>query len=204
MSELPKVDNPKKLFEVNQSISVRVLHVDEEKRLVYCTCKRSLLKEDINVLKDLDSLSTDLMYPGTCFAVTQFGVQVKFFNNIFGLITTSEMQRRHIAQDSFTKGRVVRCRVLRVDKERNRLDVIPWSASEVEESEDPVGMVTSGIVVKENFRITVNHESMVGVVVHTENDVYGFLPVGVEQSIESVGHTDGRPRIASGFSLFAL
>lgn len=178
MSELPKVMHPSKLFEVDQSVKVRVLHVDEEKRLIYCTCKRSLLKEDINVLSDLGSVSTDLMYPGTCFAVNQYGVQVKFFNNIFGFISSSEMQRRHIDAEGFAKGRVVRCRVLRVDPARNRLDVIPWSVGQVEESEDVVGLVTSGVVVKEKFNVTMNHETMTGVVIHTENDLYGFLPVG--------------------------
>lgn len=179
MSELPKVMHPNKLFEVDQTIKVRVLYVSEEKRLVYCTCKRSLLKEDINVLSDLDSVSTELMYPGTCFGVTQYGVQVKFFNNLFGFITSSDMQRHHIDPASFTKGRVVRCRVLRVDKARRRLDVIPWSASEMGEAEDVVGLVTSGVVVKENYRVTMNHETVTGVVIHTENGLYGFLPVSL-------------------------
>ena len=204
MSELPKVMQPSKLFEVDQTIKVRVLHVDEEKRLIYCTCKRSLLKEDINVLSDLASVSTDLMYPGTCFAVNQYGVQVKFFNNIFGFISSSEMQRRHIDSEGFVKGRVVRCRVLRVDKARNRLDVIPWSAGQVEESEDVVGLVTSGVVVKEKYHVTMNHETVMGVVIHTENDLYGFLPVGCDANGLIEGKPDGRSRFASGFAVLAV
>ena len=179
MSELPSVSHPQKMFQVGKSIQVRILRVDVEKRLIFCTCKRSLLREDINILSDLDTVSTDLVYPGVCLSVNQYGVKVGFFNNITGFINASEMQRRGLHSDDFTGGRVVRVLVLSVDRERGHLSIIP-ADSDLDESQDIMGVVTSGVIVSENYKMSLYHEDVTGVVIHTENDVYGFLPVRVE------------------------
>lgn len=36
----------KEMFPVGKTVKARVLFVDAEKKLIFCTCKRSLLRED--------------------------------------------------------------------------------------------------------------------------------------------------------------
>lgn len=46
VSELPATKHMKEMFPVGKTVKARVLFVDAEKKLIFCTCKRSLLRED--------------------------------------------------------------------------------------------------------------------------------------------------------------
>ena len=47
MSELPSTTHMKEMFPVGKVVKVRVLYVNFEKKLIFCTCKRSLLRDDL-------------------------------------------------------------------------------------------------------------------------------------------------------------
>ncbi len=56
MSELPSTTHMKEMFPVGKVVKVRVLYVNFEKKLIFCTCKRSLLRDDYAILNGYEDV----------------------------------------------------------------------------------------------------------------------------------------------------
>lgn len=46
----------KEMFPVGKVVKVRVLYVNFEKKLIFCTCKRSLLRDDCAILSSYEDV----------------------------------------------------------------------------------------------------------------------------------------------------
>lgn len=69
------------------------------------------------------------------FDTRDFGVLVRFFNRLMGVIPSMELQRRNLKPDDFVKGKVVHVKVTEVDERRRRLNLVPAN-TEVDEEVD--------------------------------------------------------------------
>ena len=79
------------------------------------------------------------MYKGVVFDVKEYGVLVRFFNRVVGVIPSVELQRRGLRPDRFVKGKVVEVKVTEVDEKRKRLKLAPANATIDEEVDMMVG-----------------------------------------------------------------
>ena len=73
------------------------------------------------------------------FDVKEYGVLVRFFNRVVGVIPSVELQRRGLRPDRFVKGKVVEGKVTEVDEKRKRLNLAPANATIDEEVDMMVG-----------------------------------------------------------------
>lgn len=73
------------------------------------------------------------------FDVKEYGVLVRFFNRVVGVIPSVELQRRGLRPDHFVKGKVVEVKVTEVDEKRKRLNLAPANATIDEEVDMMVG-----------------------------------------------------------------
>ena len=139
----------KELFPVGKVVKVRVLYVNFEKKLIFCTCKRSLLRDDCAVLSGYENVDKGMgvcvigrvaiPYKGVVFDVKEYGVLVRFFNRVMGVIPSAELQRRGLRPDRFVKGKIVEVKVTEVDEKRKRLNLAPANTSIDEDVDLMVG-----------------------------------------------------------------
>ena len=73
------------------------------------------------------------------FDVKEYGVLVRFFNRVVGVIPSVELQRRGLRPDRFVKGKVGEVKVTEVDEKRKRLNLAPANATIDEEVDMMVG-----------------------------------------------------------------
>ena len=186
MGELATVKDPRKAFPVGKKLRVRVVSVIPHQHTLVCTNKRSLLREDAPLVCDLTQTKQGDEVVGVVKELRDNGVFFRFFNQITGFLPVIELQRRNVrAEDLFKPGRVARVRVSAIDLARNRMLVLPVEGS-VDETRELSGKVLSGVVVKTDVRVAVYGKETEerGVVLHLEDDMYAFLPVGVGEGDE--------------------
>lgn len=77
----------------------------------------------------------------------------------------------------FKKGRIAHVRVKGVDRDRNRVMIVPLEGDET--LNELIGSIVSGVVVKTEYSVSVyeKEKEEKGVVLHLENDIYAFLPI---------------------------
>ena len=131
MNELGSVSDPKKLFPIGKRLRVRVIRISREQHSLVCTAKKSLLREDAPILTDIENTKIDGEYVGVVSDITERGVVFHFFNDIRGFIPLSELQQRNLRpEEVFKKGRIAHVRVKGVDRDRNRVMIVPLEGDE--------------------------------------------------------------------------
>lgn len=180
MGELATVKDPRKAFPVGKKLKVRVVSVLPHQHTLVCTNKRSLLREDAPVVCDLTKMKQGDEVVGVVKELRDNGVFFRFFNQITGFLPVIELQRRNLrAEELFKPGRVAHLKVNSIDLARNRMLVLPVEGS-VDDARELSGKVVSGVVVKTDVRVALYSKEREerGVVLHLEDDMYAFLPVG--------------------------
>ena len=134
MGELPSVSSPGKAFPVGKRLRVRILRICPEKHSLICTNKRSLLKEDAPIVTDIHKVQVNQEAVGVVQDIRNGSVHFRFFNDVVGMVPMFELQRRNLkAEDLYKKGRVAKVKVLKVDRNHNRMTLVPVEG-EIQES----------------------------------------------------------------------
>jgi len=114
------LSDPIKFFQVGAKIKVRVLSVDQKTKRVRVTHKKSLVKSKLPTIQDY-SPAPNLVTHGFVSDIKDYGVMVTFLNNVYGLVPVSMLEKSGASTSSYTKGQVVRVRVVRCESEKRRI-----------------------------------------------------------------------------------
>lgn len=172
---------------VSQTFSVRVITADpEEEKLI--VSERAALEEELK--NKLANLQVGLVVDGTITGVVDFGVFVKFQDDLEGLVHISELawQRINNPRELFKVGDSVRAQVISLDNDRislsiKRLARDPW--------EDVVKKYQVGQTVKGH----VTKLMPFGAFVELDDDIHGLAHLG-ELSHDPI--TDPKEAVSEG------
>jgi small subunit ribosomal protein S1 len=124
LSELSwkRVNHPKEVVNVGESVEVYVLNVDRERRRIGLSLKR--LEPDPWTLVD-DKYSVDQLVEGIITKLAKFGAFACIVGDeeIEGLVHISELSEDHIAhpKEVVSEGQVVTLRIIRIDTDQRRM-----------------------------------------------------------------------------------
>ena len=90
---------PPKYREAGKSIRVRVLHVDQAKRYIEFTKKDSFLKDDAPVYQSYRDVNKGDKVLCNVVSTCEYGLIIKSFGNIKGLITYEDIKAKHGDKD---------------------------------------------------------------------------------------------------------
>ena len=171
LSWLKKPPHPSKLFNINDTISVKITEIDEEKRKLICSIKQtkenpwSKLTDQFNVN---DSFETEVVN------IVDFGIFVKVHEEIDGMVHVSDLNWDEKECEKilagYKKGDKVKVKILEIniDKERISLGIKQLS-------NDPIQnyIETNPIKSKVTGKITELNEKYLKV--ELNNQIYGFI-----------------------------
>ena len=171
LSWLKKPPHPSKLFNINDTISVKITEIDEEKRKLICSIKQtkenpwSKLTDQFNVN---DSFETEVVN------IVDFGIFVKVHEEIDGMVHVSDLNWDEKECEKilagYKKGDKVKVKILEIniDKERISLGIKQLS-------NDPIQnyIETNPIKSKVTGKITELNEKYLKV--ELNDQVYGFI-----------------------------
>ena len=138
-------------------VQCRVLRVDIENKGLLVTLKKSLIKSELPPLVAYSEAVPEAIHEGTVVSVQPYGLIVRFYGEVKGLVQKTELSSTQIIPDPsevFRKGQVVRCRILSCQPSSKRLslslrcDVPPPSSTAPSESlsTHPATVLTPGQV----------------------------------------------------------
>ena len=163
--------HPSKMFNVNDTIKVKILNVDKQGEKISLGIKQ-LEPNPWDTLDERHPVGTRVR--GKVRNLTNFGAFVEIEEGIDGLVHISDMswtKRIRHPSEVMKKGQDVDVVILDIDKNNRRISLghkqifdDPW---ETLEQRFAVGMVTEGTIIRILDR---------GVVVTLENDIEGFVP----------------------------
>ena len=171
LSWLKKPPHPSKLFNIDDTISVKITEIDEEKRKLICSIKQtkenpwSKLTDQFNVN---DSFETEVVN------IVDFGIFVKVHEEIDGMVHVSDLNWDEKECEKilagYKKGDKVKVKILEIniDKERISLGIKQLS-------NDPIQnyIETNPIKSKVTGKITELNEKFLKV--ELNDQVYGFI-----------------------------
>ena len=171
LSWLKKPPHPSKLFNIDDTISVKITEIDEEKRKLICSIKQtkenpwSKLTDQFNVN---DSFETEVVN------IVDFGIFVKVHEEIDGMVHVSDLNWDEKECEKilagYKKGDKVKVKILEIniDKERISLGIKQLS-------NDPIQnyIETNPIKSKVTGKITELNEKYLKV--ELNNEIYGFI-----------------------------
>jgi small subunit ribosomal protein S1 len=171
LSWLKKPPHPSKLFNVNDTISVKITEIDEEKRKLICSIKQT--KENpwsklTDQFKVNDSFETEVVN------IVDFGIFVKVHEEIDGMVHVSDLNWDEKECEKilagYKKGDKVKVKILEIniDKERISLGIKQLS-------NDPIQnfIETNPIKSKVTGKITELNEKFLKV--ELNDQIYGFI-----------------------------
>eukprot|EP01116_Phalansterium_solitarium_P003177 TRINITY_DN1386_c1_g1_i1.p1 TRINITY_DN1386_c1_g1~~TRINITY_DN1386_c1_g1_i1.p1 ORF type:complete len:2083 (+),score=1015.05 TRINITY_DN1386_c1_g1_i1:162-6410(+) len=200
-----RIHDPTSKFKEGQKFKVRVLSVDVGRRRLQLSHKRTLLNSDLAVLDTWEAATVGTVAHGYVTKVAAFGCIVSFYNDVHGLVPTSELSSQYVAdpQKAFQVGQVVTCRVISSDpahrKLRLSLKTLPAigdSAANGAVSAVPGSFeaVEAGSVVSATIKALINDGAVL--LVETASGVSGMVPQG--QLADDAGQAERlMPRLAA-------
>ena len=116
----------RKKFVKGATVKCRVILVDVSNNFILLSSKKGLTKSELPFLTDFDTVNPGDVYDGEIAAVKDTGLLVRFCSKICGFVPLNELcsTSTQVIMDpkaSFKVGEVVRCRVLEVDAENQKL-----------------------------------------------------------------------------------
>jgi len=112
--------NPK--FKENKSLKIRVLNIDPINKRLFLTVKPILLQENLNILKDFETIEAGKAYYGYISGKNEYGFIVSFFNNVKGLISFKHLEEiEKIEASSFNIGQTIKVYILFINKEKQKI-----------------------------------------------------------------------------------
>ena len=171
LSWLKKPPHPSKLFNIGDSVDVKITEIDEEKRKLICSIKQtkenpwSKLTDQFNVN---DSFETEIVN------IVDFGVFVKVHEEIDGMVHVSDLswneKECQNILDNFKKGDKVKVKILEinVEKERISLGIKQLSSDPIQDyiEKNPLKSKVTGKIVELDEKF---------LKVELSNKVFGFI-----------------------------
>ena len=115
-----------KSYRLGQKFKFRVLSTDAAARRVMLTRKKGLLEGSSEALCDYKDAVVGEFYDGYVASIRPFGCIVRFFGDVKAILPLSELTEETFvkeAKEVVFEGQVVRCRVIRVDREAKSMAV---------------------------------------------------------------------------------
>ncbi|XP_033633254.1 protein RRP5 homolog [Asterias rubens] len=107
------IHKPSSKFQIDQALQLRVLVVDANKRRLLLTHKKSLVESTLPVITSYDQPEVDMLLHAYIVTIKDFGYLVRFYNDVTGLIHSSELciGNEAVEEGAYAVGQVVKCRV---------------------------------------------------------------------------------------------
>ena len=115
-----------KSYRLGQKFKFRVLSTDAGARRVMLTRKKGLLEGETEALFDYKDAVVGEFYDGFIASIRPFGCIVRFFGDAKAILPLGELTEETFVKDAkevVFEGQVVRCRVIRVDREAKSMAV---------------------------------------------------------------------------------
>lgn len=152
ISWLKKPPHPSKLFQNDQSIEVKLLEIDYEKKRLNCGVKQ--LKENpwdniLNVYKVGDTIDAEIVNK------VDYGIFVKIYEEIDGMVHISDLswdeKENSNLLSSLTKGQKIKVNILEIDRDKERvsLSIKHLNKDPVAEfiAKNPIKSIVSGEII---------------------------------------------------------
>ena len=168
---LKKPPHPSKIIEINQSLEVKVIEIDNDKRRVNCSLKQ--LKDNPWLMltekyKINDSFDTEIVN------IVDFGIFVKVHEEIDGMVHVSDLNwEEKECQNmlaNFNKGEKIKVKILEINTDKERI-----SLGIKQLIEDPINDFINANPLKSTVsgKITAVEES--GLTVELGSNIIGFI-----------------------------
>ncbi len=114
-----------KSFRLGQQFKFRVLSTDASARRVILSRKKGLLDSELKPLTSYASAVVGESYDGFVAAILSFGCIVRFYGGVKAVLLNGELNEEFVkdAKTVVFEGQVVRCRVIKLDKETESMSV---------------------------------------------------------------------------------
>jgi len=153
MTWLKKPPHPSKLVSLNETINVKIINIDNEKKKISCSLKQTKSNpwDKLNeTVKINDILETEVVN------IVDFGIFVKVHDEIDGMVHVSDLNwDEKVSQqtlDQFKKGDKVKVKILEinVEKERISLGIKQLDSDPLQEflDKNPVKTMVSGKIIE--------------------------------------------------------
>ncbi|CAF1237917.1 unnamed protein product [Didymodactylos carnosus] len=117
-------------FAIKKKVQCRVIEVDPLRQRLILTLKKSLIHTKLPLVKSYNDLTKDLVTIGVIISINDYGLLVKLFGNVCGLVPKNEVGQLILSHTTTTKhqllqmfyvGQTVSCRVLNFEVAQKRL-----------------------------------------------------------------------------------
>ncbi len=153
MTWLKKPPHPSKLASVNDTINVKIIEVDNEKKKIFCSLKQTKLNpwdKLSETVKINDILETEIVN------IVDFGIFVKVHDEIDGMVHVSDLSwdEKKCQQDleQFKKGDKVKVKILEINAEKERISLgikqLDSDPLQVFLDKNPLKSVVSGKIIE--------------------------------------------------------
>lgn len=124
MADTP-VRDPTTRFKVRQLLECRVLDISTIRSRVFLTAKPSLVDSSLPIIATLADAQRDMLTHAVVSRIIAVGAFVNLYGSVSGFVPLREMSVERVEQpSSICKiGDVVRCRVLKVDEQSQRVQL---------------------------------------------------------------------------------
>ncbi|XP_014473220.1 PREDICTED: protein RRP5 homolog isoform X2 [Dinoponera quadriceps] len=164
-------------LKVGDNVEARVLSINNEKRNVRFTLKRSLIKSELPILQDINEAQSQRKYHGTINKINKNGLLVRFYGDVKGWVPRTVLDSNISDINwNYTVGQTVRVLIDSVEKNENRmkLRIITGERKQLQPVGVKIGDLVEGTVVESSvegihLRIRKTDDEEVAI---------GFLPAG--------------------------
>jgi len=128
-ADIPIKETLKK-FPLKKKVQCRVLHVDPSRQRLILTMKKSLLNTKLPIVSSYKDLQNSLVTIGVIVSIQDYGLLVKLFGNLCGLVPKSEIgllqnvltaNVKNQLQQMFHIGQTVSCQILNFDEDQKKI-----------------------------------------------------------------------------------
>lgn len=119
-----RLKQPKKKHKEGSKVKCRVLHVASAERRLLLSCKKSFIRSPHDPLCEYSQAKPGGVHTGVVSSVRDYGCVVRFFGNVKGLVTKSELSSSQVIatpSSHFWPGQSVECKILRCEPASEKL-----------------------------------------------------------------------------------
>ncbi|KAJ3431155.1 protein rrp5 [Anaeramoeba flamelloides] len=133
------LESPELIFKKGNRIKCRVLSMNLDKKYVFLTNKKTLVKSPYPLITDFKTLQTGQVSHGTIININkQKGLVIGFYNGVTGFAKYSELSNFPIKDlnETFYVGQPVKCRVLNFNRSKKKIYLSLKSKINMEDDDD--------------------------------------------------------------------
>ncbi|KAF7320265.1 hypothetical protein MKEN_00811100 [Mycena kentingensis (nom. inval.)] len=115
--------HPSKRFKAGASIKCRVLVVDQERKRLALTAKKTLIDSTLPIIATLDDVRVGTVVHAVVSKIFDKHILVEFFNHLKAIVPSRELSETTVTKlsESFPVGKVLKVRVISLDTEHGRI-----------------------------------------------------------------------------------